>query len=207
MYQRGSHWPEFREIWGFREHLSRKSRFVENLAKIPWKPKYVSLLPATLNRYTSWSEINGTRLFGQPSRYIHYAITAFGYMYSTLRVSYVFHKFFRTALIKWRTCMLKVLLHNADGSLPPNLGLDKLHSNLCYQSAATGYSPISATKIWLSRDTVPPVPPDLCRDALRPYHHHLTSSTPARRISNNTSCHTFQRRLAVLHSTNQLIWY
>jgi len=82
-------------------------------------------------------------------------------------MSYGFHEIFRRIVIKWRTCMVKVLLHNAHGSLPPKLGRDALHFYLCHQNwAVTRYTSTSATKIGPWRATLLPLPPKLGRDAL-----------------------------------------
>ena len=141
----------------------------KNIGQFPWKPKYVSLLPVTLNRYTSsllkwtkwyqavWTAEEVYTLRSHSSRRL---VTC------TLRISFGFHKIFRTALIKRCTCMVEVLLHNAEGPLPPKFGRDTLHSYICYQSSSTRYTPISATEIWLSRATVPSGQPKPCRAAL-----------------------------------------
>lgn len=69
--------------------------------------------------------------------------------------------------------MVKVVLQNANGSLPLKLGRDTLHSNLCHRNLAEPrHSPIWTTETVPCRATFQHLPPKMGRDALHFYLCH-----------------------------------
>ena len=143
-------------------------------------------------------------------------------------MSYGFHEIFRRIVIKWRTCMVKVLLHNADGYLPSKLGRDALHFYLCHQNwAVTRYTVICHQNLDVPRhnpnwaiENVPyratfqSLPPKLGREALHFCLCHqnwaTTRYTPFSATEIWLCCATVpsgppKLRRAALHSHHHLI--
>ena len=97
-YQRTSHWTDFGEIWywGLFMNIVEKFHILLNIGHFTWRPKYITLLSATLNRHKSTPcEWNGIMLLGQAWRYKHYANASERYVIRTLPILllYVYKSF------------------------------------------------------------------------------------------------------------------
>ena len=97
VYHRGSHWTDYREIWYwglFWKSVGEIPILLKSGEKIfghfPWRPNYVSLLPATLNHHESvFLEWNGVRLAGQPRKCKRYSNAPHCYVVHKLPMLFV----------------------------------------------------------------------------------------------------------------------